>query len=729
MTNGSFDNEKITMLRLKKFNPTRWLLTLALVLSGCELLGPDLKSKLELQPVKVEPDSVPTEQVNLVEEPQSAVPSYAKPEFYTASNHRSDNQALKKNNKVKQTQGIYSLNFENADLSEVVKVILGDILNENYLLAPDVKGSVTIQTSKPLTKQELIPTLDMLLRMNKAALSKTGRHYFIEPMTRANQGSTLSAKGTALPAGYQIRVIPVKYVDATNISELLKPLVYEKTILNVDETRNLLMVAGTGSELERVQEIVDTFDVHVLKDRSFGLFPLMHVTPDEIITELESIFSQKNNANSKSGHIQFMNIDRLNAIMAVTHQEQYLKDVEQWVIRLDRANSTSGGGINVYKAQHVDAVKLADTLNDIFSGGQQKQNQPKVAPGLKPISITNAQKKNEPAEPVNLTPAMVSDISKVGDVRVIADEANNSVIIVANAQDYAVIRSVITQLDVMPLQVLIDATIVSVTLTDDLQYGIKWYFEHNSGRSLATSGGADGGALRGFGQLAADAAANVASGFAYSFVPSSGKLRAKLDALASKDKIDVIASPSLMVLNNQEASIQVGDEVPIRTSESTNTSGSIDPIQTSSIQMRETGVSLNVKPRVNANGLVIMDIEQSVDRAIPAGGTSSIDSPTIQQRKVNSQVAVQSGETIVLGGLIDENNTRTSDGIPFLSDIPLIGAFFGSTGKTLTRTELVILITPRVVKSRQDARLITDEFKRKLTGIYQEPAATKVVEN
>jgi general secretion pathway protein D len=270
----------------------------------------------------------------------------------------------------------------------------------------------------------------------------------------------------------------------------------------------------------------------------------------------------------------------------------------------------------------------------------------------------------------------------------------------------------VNQLDVMPLQVLVDATIVEVTLTDNLKYGIQWYFNHsNGGQNIVESN--DLGAL---------AAGAATGGFGYSFLSKSGDIKAVLNAEASNNNVNVISSPSLMVLNNQEASIQVGKEISLMTGSlgslnNTNTTGSTSNNVFSQQQQRKTGVKLKIKPRVNANGLVTMEVTQSVEDpgAIPANGTN----PSILTREINSSVAVQSGETIVLGGLIKDNNTDDNNGIPLLHDVPILGTLFGSKTRTKDKTELVVLITPRVVKSRQDAGLITDEFKRKLSGIYE----------
>lgn len=734
------------MNNLKTMKTASCLVAAGLMLSSCELLGPKQAAKLPLLPVPKEQDNGQSSVVyeELQNQPPVGDSMKSQIELYPGTNRlvSEPQPEMERGARTKSSgTGSYSLNFDEADLGEVAKVILGDILGQNYVLSPKVAGKVTLQTTEALTKEELLPTLEKVLRMNNAALVKEGRIYHIEPAADAVYSSNVSSSRDSGKSGFQTRVIPVRYVSVTELVDVIKPLVQEKTIVNVDGTHNAVVVSGTIEEIDRVMDLVRTFDIDILKGRSFGLFPLAHVAPDDIIKELESIFSSKGKEGD-TGFFRFMPIERLNAVLAITHQSRYLADIENWVLRLDRANTANGGGVNVYKVQHVDALELADTLNAIFNGAQKQSKSAKVAPGETAATITNKQtsEKSSPKRSSASGTQQTGDtsVSNVGEVRIIADEANNSVVTVSTPQEYDVIRKVIEQLDVMPLQVLVDATIVGVTLKDDLKYGIQWYFSHNDGGTNIITSGRDTSKNNNDGSvnLAAVAAAAVTGGFGYAFISDSGDIRALLSAEASNGNVNVISSPSIMVLNNQEASIQVGDEIPLRTSQSTNvtnvtsttpiigdsTTQSSGGLVTSGIQQRKTGVKLKVKPRVNANGFVIMDIEQTVERAV-ATDTSNIDSPTIQSREITSNVAVQSGETIVLGGLIDDGNTIDKTGIPFLHNLPLIGPLFGSTTKNLARTELVVLITPRVVKTKQDARLIADEFKRKLTGIYRDQPA------
>ena len=702
-----------------------YMLVLTLSLAGCELMGPELHEKIPLAGID---QTEAQEQTGIIyqelsnEVSDTAADESAKIELFpgtgefiaTEIDHVSDKAIAK---------GAYSLNFDDADLGEVTKVVLSDILGANYVLSPKVTGKVTLQTTRPLSKAELLPTLEMLLQINNAVLIRQNGIFQIKPRNEAVAGSAFNAYSMhkqKLPAGHQIKVVPVRNVAVTELADIIKPLLQEKTILHVDENRNMMLIAGSGAELARAMEMVNTFDVDVMKGRSFGLFPLQNVAAGTIIEELEQVFNQKNEG-SGAGFFQFMEIERLNAILAITHQAKYLNKIERWVIRLDKANTSAGGGVSVYRVQHADAVELAATLNEIFSQSGQSRRPPSVAAGRKTIQVTNKEKKTKTVE--TRKTANTTSLGGVGEVKIIADESNNALIIVATAQDYVIVHKVIKQLDVMPLQVLIDATIVEVTLEDSLKYGIKWFLGH---KDLGGEGAASSGGLGNLFTDAATAAAVASSGgFGYAFISNSNDVKAVLNASAAENNLNVIASPSLMVLNHEEASIRVGDEVPLLTSESTNTSGGVDNVVTNTIEQRQTGVKLTVKPRVNANGLVIMDIEQSVEnvvRGIITGAGSNIDSPTIATREIKSSVAVHSGETIVLGGLIQEQDTFNKGGIPVLHKIPWIGPLFGETEKIKKKTELVVLITPRVVSTRHDARLITNEFKRKLSGIYDEEA-------
>ncbi len=717
------------MNNFKKITTASCFVALGLSLTGCELIGPKQNRLLPLEPVPKQNANEKTDVLfkdlqnkSFDAEAQTKAEIYPGTDRFIASTPPQYNKGAGK-------MGSYSLNFDEADLGEVAKVILGDILGQNYVLSPKVAGKVTLQTTEPLTKEELLPTLEMVLSMNNAALVKDGRIYHIEPAADALYTSGIST-GVGRD-GYQTRVIPIKNVAVDDIAEVLKPLVREKTILNVDSSRNILVASGTPDEMARVMDMVGTFDTDVLRGRSFALFTLAHTDPETIIAELEDVFNKKKGKEGESDFFRFIPIERLNAVMAITHQARYLHDIENWVLRLDKANTATGGGVNVYKVQHADAEELAGTLNEIFTGAQPADKSAKVSPGKKAAEITNkssTDSKSASSKTSRKTSGATgtgnASVADVEDVRIIADKANNALIIVSKPREYEVVLPIIKQLDLLPLQVLIDATIVSVDLKDDLQYGIQWFLDHK-GSSISSGNGSET-----LGSIATAGAAAITSG-GLSAVYNSGVVNALLSALAKKDNINVISSPSLMVLNNQEATIEVGTQIPVLSSTLSGAgindgtgsgTGSTGLVTNSQIEYRDTGVKLVVTPRVNANGMVIMEINQTVSDPVESliGVTFTA---AISKKEIDSSVAVQDGETIVLGGLIKENNTFNKSGIPFFHEIPWIGPLFGNTLNNKDKTELVVLITPRVVKSKQESRLISDEFKRKLTGIYREVSA------
>lgn len=725
------------------------LIALSLLLSSCELLPPKKSAKIPLTPVlKEQPDGL--ENSVAFQELQNKIPGNealkSKIEMYPARDRFAPRTESHRRSGKTGGPGTYSLNFDDADLGEVAKVILSDILGQNYVLSPKVTGKVTLNTTEPLTKAELLPTLEMVLGMNNAALVKDGKIYHIEPKSEALFTSTVAGGST----GFQTRVVPIRYVAAQDVADILKPLVHDKTILNVDSSRNTLTISGTADELARVMDLVDTFDIDLLKGRSFALFPLNHVEPDKIIEELETVFNTPTGKDD-SQFFTFLPIERMNAILAITQQSSYLKDIEGWVYRLDRANTENGGGVTVYRVQHMDAEELAGTLNEIFTGSAPRDKSAKVAAGRKSAEVSNksadsgqqastgatgsssgtsasstsSRKKSKSGSSAS-SRSGGSGGAKDNDINIVPDIANNSLIIMATPQEMAKIMPVIKQLDIMPLQVLIDATIAEVTLKDDLKYGLKWYFSNSSGEAVGSSAavGEDNTPLA---QVLASPVTAAATG-GLSTIYTSGSVKALLTAQADLNNVKIVSSPSLMVLNNQEAKINIGDQVPVQTSTlsnaiasaGTDNNGSTGFAQANQIQYKDTGVILEVTPRVNSNGMVIMDIMQTVSNVIATkiGVTST---PTINKKEIESTVAVRDGETIALGGLITNNNTNNKSGIPLLHEIPLIGPLFGSTDILEDRNELVVLITPRVVKTRQDARLVTDEFKRKLSGIYYDP--------
>ncbi|MDI3324159.1 type II secretion system secretin GspD [Pontibacterium granulatum] len=611
-------------------------------------------------------------------------------------------------------EGDITLNFQDAEIGEVVKTILGDILQKNYVLDEDVRGSVYLQTSRPLSSDELIPTLETLLQFNDAVLLKSQNFYEIVPAAKAPVAFVPRTRLRA-GSGYQVLILPLRYIASSEMMKILEPLKPEKGLIEVDERRNLLTVAGTEEELTNIRETVRIFDVDQLKGMSVGLFRLQSVEAGVIVEELEAIFGDSADG-PLAGLVRFMPIERLNALLVMTPQKKYLTDVKVWISRLDRAEDRRGMNMYVYYVQNGKAENLSEMLGELFEGQRRSQRRQQDSRDEQARTQTTRNESSDTAgsETSSTDTSSRTKVSSsnndgssldVGDVSIIADEENNALLILASPIDYEKVRDAIEKLDVLPLQVLVEATIVEVSLQDELRYGLQWFFKSSL----------DNKSARG-------SVGNVPIVTPNDFFPTANfevfdavGTRLLLNALAEDSKLNVISSPSLMVLDNHTATIRVGDQVPVRTSETTATT-SDNLNTTSTIQFKDTGVLLEVTPRVNAGGMVVLDIKQEVND-VDQTTTSGIDSPTIIQRQIETSVAVQSGETLVLGGLIKENRDQSSGGVPGVRHVPVLGWLFGSERKFVDRTELVVMITPTAVTDKNEARDVTREYRDKLRGV------------
>ncbi len=617
--------------------------------------------------------------------------------------------------------GDITLNFEDTDLREFLKAVLGDVLNKNYLLDPAIGGRVSITTSRPVTRDELLPMLENILAMNNAALIETDGLYQVVPRARAGRGHRVPATApVGRGSGYAIRILPLQYIAAHEMQKILEPMVREGSDLRFDRKRNLVIVSGTLQELNIIEETVEIFDVDWLRGMSVGLYPLEHVSPAALKRELESIagaMAADEGRELLGGLVRIVTLDRLNSILLISSTPAALREIELWIYRLDREGEHAVQRLYVYRIQNAKATDLGEILGHIFNTGSLfttpaiQRRGVSLAPGLSPVEIHGQDEPEQSVARSATTPAPSSETGisvPAGAINIIADDVRNALVVLASPHDYRMVESAIRKLDVVPLQVLIEASIIEVSLRDDLSYGVEWFFK-NTIRGRESRGLLDLG----------ETGLNPLTGFSYTILNSAEQVRAAINALEQASEVNVLSSPSLMVLDNQTAFINVGDEIPVPSRQSIS---NIDPASptVNEIQFRQTGVTLTVTPRVNNSGLVTMEIRQEVSNAVTTT-TSNIDAPTIQQRQVESTVAISSGETIMLGGLIQDTNSQSKSGVPVLQRIPVLGKLFGQTRNESRRTELLVLLTPRVVRNRDDARGITEEYRQRLRGLQYLP--------
>lgn len=647
-----------------------------------------------------------------------------------------------------------ALKFEQAPVTEVIHAVLGDLLKLDYAIVAPLTGDITLHTQSPVPKDQLLVIIESLLLNNGIVMVQDvhGR-YRIGKAEVLKTAVPLPRRVDDKVAGFGSVIVPLKNIGAAEMADILRPVIGVDALIRVDVLRNLLVLAGSRSQVEGWLQIIDTFDVDLLKGMSFGLFPLENASVKEIEQSLRALFSAgdaqaslgaraspsapavggapgavkaEDNAVTAvklagplGGLVRVLAIERLNALLVITPRAEMLEKAKQWIEKLDRPLDADGEPqLYVYPVQNGSALHLANLLNSLYapqtSGApgsantgvapvlqaQVQTSSPMVAGTLSGGTGIGAGAGRTATAPV--TP--VTQVSLGKDIRVVADNHNNALLIHAPKRDYKRIVGALRQLDVTPNQVLIEASIVEVTLTDETKYGLQWYFEGGIGRG----GWRGSGVLRNSTAAAIDA---VQQGFSYTVTNPLGDVRAVLNAMADKQLVNVISSPSVMVLDNQTAWIQVGDQQPIRSSTTVTDGGT----STSSIQYKDTGVSLSVTPSVNAGNLITMQINQSV------ADVGQIDAATGQrsflQRQITSKVAVRSGEAVVLGGLIRDNKGNGRQGVPLLQDLPFVGSLFSTTTLKKDRTELLVMITPRIMRNEQDVREVGAELRSKMTGI------------
>lgn len=681
-------------------------------------------------------------QINPRDLPQSA--NEAPPTTSTVYEEQGDGGVVQSASAPRASQspaGDITLNFSNASLREVAETIFGQILGVPYTVDAGLQTRLTIRTTRPLSKAEVLPALENVLQSNGMALQRNNSSYAIVP--QGGSATPAVVKGTfggAGAGGPGMHVIPLKFASARQLHKLLEPFVPAGGVLQVDDSRNVLLLSGT-KDVTGLRRTVEAFDVDWLRGMSYSLLSLKQGNAVSVAQEVNAIISAGTDG-PLGGIVRVVPIQRINAILLVSSQPAYIQRAKDWIERLDNGTDESGPKIYVYNVQNSRAADVAKVLGDMF--GNVQTVQPTTLPGTMPGSImsqigssSNANgagiataptgglpvgavtggtpaalggaANSAPASrsvtsdsPTGILPAAATTPAAGNNLqaRIVADEKNNALVIMARPREYQMIEAALKKLDVLPQQVMIEATIAEVTLNDDLQFGLQWFF--NNGRATTRLSNTNTGTV-------------LPTYPGVSTVLDWGDARVVLNALKAITNVNVVSAPQLMVLDHQTAVLQVGDEVPIAVQQARSVVDPDAPI-VNSVQLRSTGVILKVTPRVNSNGMATLEIEQEVSD-VARTTTSNIDSPTIQQRRIRSVVAAGDNQTIALGGLIRESKSTSRGGIPILQDIPVLGYLASTTTRNTARTELLILLTPRVVRNPEEARSVTDELQQRMQSL------------
>jgi len=631
-----------------------------------------------------------------------------------------------------------TLTFVDTDIREIVRNILGNILKVNYTIDPSIHGTATLDTAVPLPRSALLPTLSILLNQNGAALVQRGGTYMVVPGAQAAGGNAALPEAGAPTAGSEM--VPLRFASAPQLAKVLEPYAAENGRIIVDPARNALLVSGDGAARASLISLIHAFDIDLLANQSYALFPVPSGEPSKAAAELQKVLATEGDGRLV-GLVRVVPMERANAVLVISSQSRYIEDVRRLYKLLDQAQSVTARSWHVYYVQNGESADLERLLQRAFTPGQvSSQSESSVgstAPGFETVSFSSAKNattsgtsgatgtsSGQAASGAGQQQASAPDKSRTaseplssgdqGDetssgktetMRIIGNRRSNALLIYGTPDEYSVVEAMLAKVDVLPLQVMIEATIAEVTLNDNLQYGTQFFFKGkglNGELSTATSGsitslgtGTYGGTYPSF-----------------VFNKSFGAVTAALSALQAVTEVKVLSSPQILVLDNEVAQLMVGNQVPVITQTATSTLTSTAQV-VNSVDYHSTGVILQVMPRVNSGGLVTLNISQEVSDVVNTT-TSNIDSPTFEERKVKSRVVVQDGQTVGLAGLIRDTASQGNSGVPWLKDIPVLGSLVSNQDNTRTRTELLVLLTPHVVHDQRDARALTDDLRAKL---------------
>ncbi|MDR1529790.1 MAG: type II secretion system secretin GspD [Burkholderiales bacterium] len=658
------------------------------------------------------------------------------------------------------------LNFEAADLREVIRNILGDILGEAYIIDPTVNGQVTIRSTSGLSGDALYATLETLLRMNNSTMIKENGVYKIIPAAAGVKGIVTPQLGNSqrpLPKGFSVQIVPLKYVSASEMMSILEPFAKDAQAMRADDTRNLIILSGTELELRHLMETIEMFDIDWMAGMSVGMFTLKYADVKSIGDELQTVFNSSSEASLFAGAARFIPIERLNVIMVITPRAEFLNEIKVWIDRLDDVGMGDTPRLYVYALKYARADRVAPLLQQAFTGRSSigtTVTQPTLAPGVAGARTTTStaagravttprttgtqtgrttgtlggassaartgttaaqqqrttatqQQRTTTAARGGIVSTAAGGMGIAKDIEVVADEDNNAILIVATPREYELVEQALKKLDVPQRQVMIEVTMAEVKLTEETKYGARWWFS-------------SGDIFGGLGAISPLEAPGAIGQNMFNLVIKPGKtIDAIIDATGSKDNVKLVANPHIAALDNQEATIEVIDSLPIQStyhygSDSSNTSTSWNYL--------DVGVKLRITPHINEGGNVSLEAEiefsgkgAKADEALDMGAA-----PQTTSRMISTQMMVPSGGTMVIGGLIRDDISDGSAGLPYLSRVPVLGGLFGSQSWSSTRTELVIFITPRVVNDNETRRTIIQDLRYRmdnLEGVLQKSKA------
>lgn len=637
---------------------------------------------------------------------------------------------------VQWRNGRLSFAFERAPIAAVAEAVLRDGLGAFYTIDPAVQGDVTLRTARALKREDVVAALDRALWLSGAALIENRDGTFtITTSEKAPALAPPARLAAARTRGGGVVIVPLQWTSAESMASIIEGFGRKTSVLKVDGQRQLLVLQGDERSLDVLLETIDMFDVDWLESADFAFYELKWTDPDSLIEELRALMGGENGPIGKQ--VEFVSLPRLRGLVVITKRPERQQGIGEWIDRLDKpAKGSTGRRIFHRWVINQEATSIAQTINDLFGQGsfsqasQQDSNQGEASDassnrnGSNQDTLGNSASQNSNSDTKGGTQTRSSTSGQAGDgssgaaensqsgqgtssnqqgLRITADKASNALLIYATDDEFQQIDDVVGLLDLAADQVMIEATIAEVVLNDQLKYGVQWFLNTRDGGNVAFSSGRDSTAPSAF------------PGFSYRFVGTNA--RAVLNALSEVTDVTVVSTPQIMTLDNKTATLQVGDQVPVITQSAQGTT-TADARVVNTVQYRDTGVLLTVTPRIGQGDTVQIDAAQEVSE-VAATSSSGIDSPTIQQRRFQSTVSIRNGETVALGGLIRTRQSMGDTRVPLLGSAPVIGPLFRTRDRSVRRTELIVFLTPTIVRNSQDAMSVTDDLRAKMRRLKQ----------
>lgn len=584
----------------------------------------------------------------------------------------------------------YAFSFADADIAGVADEILGQTLHLPFTIDPAVTGKITLRVERRLTRDQLLAAFEAALAQSDATLVRGADGiYAIVPRAKARSASSVQT-GSGGRAGYQIVAEPVRFAAPSELAKVLADLGAGDVVLRADDRLGLVVLGGTAAQIAAARANLAVFDRSALSDGRTRVVRLKTASAEAVAADLDRLAQ----AAEISG-VAVVPMRQLNAVVLLARSTATLDQLEGWALRLDLPPAEEPTTLWVYRPRNVSAEDLAEALRSLSrtdAGVSQPQAVNDVAAESASVSASGA--------PITASePPLAFD---PGALKVSVERSSNSLLIMAPASRWRSLQAALEQIDRTPDQVLIEATILEVTLNRDFRLGVDWSLVGSDGKVSSTLSGLENGAVT-----------PVYPGVSLTYLNTG--VRAVVSALSARTNVEVMSAPKLLALDNQTASLQVGDQVPVVVQRAQGTGAAGAPLVTTT-EYRDTGVILKIKPRINGDHNVLLEVSQEVSD-VARTTSSGIDSPTIQQRRFESTLSLEEGQTLAIGGLISSSHHANDGGAPILKDIPLAGALFRTTTTGQQRTELIVLLSARIIRAGSDGQASTETLKGQMGEI------------